>query len=150
MSNILYKERSASFGLKSAAATSAALLLVYGGYFLVVGLNATEDAVKQFAYKPLMIATVVPLLLLMAVSHGVMGALAPEEANTIDERDRQIGWRSSSLSGYVLACGVFGVLVMLLFDVATFYVANALLLAWVVAELAHHFSKIWLYMRMNG
>jgi hypothetical protein len=150
MSKILYKANSVSFGLKSSVATAATLLVVYGGYFAVIGLNASERAIDEFAYKPLMIATVVPLALLMAITHGVMGALSPDDANTVDERDRQIGWRSASLSGYVLACGVFGVLVMLLLDVAPFYVANALLFVWVLAELAHHVSKIWLYSRMNG
>lgn len=130
--------------------TVAALLVVHGSYFAIIAANIDNRAIEDFAYKPLMIVAFAFLAVVMAVSHIVLAVLAPGDANSNDERDRQIEWRSSSLGGYVLASGVFGVLVLALFEAASFYVANALLLAWVLAELTHQLAKIPLYLRTSG
>lgn len=149
MSKILDNDATLSFPLKSSIATVATLTVVFGGYFTLLALNLSDQAVVEFAYKPLMIATIVPLALLMAVTHGALAALAPRDAGERDERDRQIDWRAAHLGGYVLAVGVFGVLVLALLEAESFYVANALLLAWVLAELARQIARIVLYSRMS-
>ena len=133
-----------SFPQKSSLATIVAMLAVYGCYFSIVGARVDGD-VEAVAYKPLLVVTVVALAVLMAVSHAVLAMLWPREADVVDERDRQIAWRSDRVGGYVLAVGVCGVLSLALAEAPYFYIANAALLAWVLAELSGHMVKLALY-----
>jgi hypothetical protein len=55
--------------------------------------------------------------------------------------------RGERVGGYVLAVGVFGGLVLAMAELAPFYIAHALLLAWVLAELVEGATKIALYRR---
>jgi uncharacterized membrane protein len=149
VSNILDKEPTMTFPLKSAITTIGALILVYGGYFAILSTRVDDDAIRQFAYKPLLVLSAVAVAMLMAMSHGVLAALSPSDANAYDERDRQIGWRSSRIGSYVMAVGVFAVLVLVLYEAEHFYIANALLLVWVLAELADQLAKVYFYAQTN-
>ncbi|MDF2744585.1 MAG: hypothetical protein K0S88_5963 [Actinomycetia bacterium] len=71
----------------------------------------------------------------------------PREAAASDERDRLIAPRGERVGGYVLAVGVFAGLVLAMAELAPFYIAHALLLAWVLAELVEGATKIVLYRR---
>jgi hypothetical protein len=55
--------------------------------------------------------------------------------------------RGERVGGYVLAVGVFGGLVLAMAELAPFYIAHALLLAWVLAALVEGATKIALYRR---
>ena len=138
-----------SFPQKSSLATVVALVAVYGCYFAVVGVRLDGD-VEAVAYKPFLVLAVVVLAVLMAVSHTALALLWPHDADVVDERDRQIGWRSDRVGGYVLAVGVCGVLTLALVEAPHFYIANAALLAWVLAELSGHVTRLALYRRGGG
>jgi hypothetical protein len=55
--------------------------------------------------------------------------------------------RSERVGGYVLAVGVFIGLVLAMAEFPHFYIAHALLLAWVLAELTDNVLKVWRYRR---
>jgi hypothetical protein len=135
-----------SFQEKSAIAITAALIVVYGAYFTIVGRLLGGPA-GDVAYKPLLILAVVPLTVLAAISHIVLALTDWKGANSYDERDRVIARRAERIGGYVLAVGVFAGLVLAMAEVRHSYIANALMLAWVLAELTDNAMKIVFYRR---
>ncbi len=95
----------------------------------------------------MIIATVPPLIILAALSHIVLALANPKEANANDEQDRLITLRAERIGGYVLAVGVFAGIVLAMIESPYFYIANALLLAWVLAEITDGITKVVLYRR---
>jgi hypothetical protein len=137
-----------SFQEKSAIAIIGSLVIVYGAYFaLVARISLASTEAAGIAYKPLLILATVPLAALAAVSHIVLAIRSPKEANSYDERDRLITLRAERLGGYVLAVGVCAGVVLAMLELRQFYIAHALLLAWVLAELADNVAKVVLYRR---
>jgi hypothetical protein len=136
-----------TFPEKSAIAMTAVLTVVYGAYFVVIGVWLSTTPADEIAYQPLMIIAIFPLAILAAVSHTVLAITSPKEANAYDERDRLITLRSERLGGYVLAVTVFAGLVLAMAGFHQFYIANILLLGWVLAEIGDNAWKILLYRR---
>ena len=64
-----------------------------------------------------------------------------------DERGRLIALRSERLSGYILAVGMFAGIVLAMLQTETFWIAQALLGAWVLAEVSEGVAKLVLYQR---
>ena len=63
-----------------------------------------------------------------------------------DERDQLIKLRGQQFSGYLLAVGMFsGILLSMLLQVHPFWIAQALIGAWVVAEIGGGVTKLVLY-----
>ena len=135
------------FQEKSAIVMTAILIVVYGAYFALLGLWLTSTPADEITYQPLLVIVVVPLAILAAASHIVLALLNPKEANQYDERDRLVTLRSERLSGYVLALGVFIGIVLAMLEVTWFWIANALMLAWVLAEIVDGVTKVVLYRR---
>ena len=136
-----------TFQAKSAMLMTIALVVVYGIYFFVVGSWATTTPADQIVYQPLMIAAIVPLVILAVLGHVVIALINPKEAAAFDERDRLIDLRGERIGAYVLAVGVFVGLVLAMVESAQFWIAQALLLAWVLAEISDNVSKLVLYRR---
>lgn len=135
------------FQEKSAIVMTAILIVVYGAYFAILGLWLRSTPADEITYQPLLIVAVVPLTVLAASSHIVLALFNPKEANQYDERDRQVTMRAERLGGYVLALGVFAGIVLAAFEVTWFWIANTLMLAWVLAEIADGVAKVVLYRR---
>lgn len=133
------------FQEKSAIVTTAILIVVYGAYFAILGLWLQSTPADEIPYQPLLIVAVIPLTILAAFSHIVLALFNPKEANQYDERDRLVTLRSERLGGYVLAVGVFAGIVLAAIEVTWFWIANALMLAWVLAEVADGVTKVALY-----
>ena len=136
-----------TFQAKSAMLMTIALVVVYGSYFFVVGSWAITTPADQIVYQPLMIAAIVPLVILAVLGHIVVALINPKEANAYDERDRLIDLRGERIGAYVLAVGVFAGLVLAMVESAQFWIAQALLFAWVLAEISDNVSKLVLYRR---
>lgn len=132
---------------KSPIVMTAILIGVYGAYFAIVGRWLTRAPGDEISYQPLLVIVVIPLTILAAISHIVLALIYPKEANQYDERDRLVTLRSERLSGYVLAVGVFTGIVLAMFEVTWFWIANALMLAWVLAEVVDGVTKVVLYRR---
>lgn len=137
-----------SFQEKGAIVMTSVLVIVYGIYFTAVWRLLSTTSADEVVYQPLMIiATVPPLIILAVLSHIVLALANPKEANANDERDRLITLRAERIGGYVLAMGVFAGIVLAMIESPYFYIANALLLAWVLAEITERITKVVLYRR---
>lgn len=137
-----------SFQERSSATIIGVLLLTFGVYFGVV-IGGVDRRVDEFVYKPLLILAVIVLAGLMAVSHTILAAVSPKEANMLDERDRSISQRADQVGGVLLGVAVLAVIALAMFEVAHVYIANALLLGLVAAQIAAETTKLWLYRRAS-
>jgi hypothetical protein len=135
------------FQEKSAIATIGALVVVYGAYFAIVARWLAVAPAGEIAYQPLLIVAIVPITVLAALSHIVLAVANPKEANAYDERDRLIALRAERVGGYVLAVGVFGAIVLAMAEAPQFFIAHALLLAWIAAQITDEAVKVVLYRR---
>ncbi len=136
-----------SFQEKSTVAMTGALIVVYGAYFAVVGAWLASTPTDEIVYQPLMVVAIVPLVVLIVLSHAVIAVAKPKEANAYDERDRIVALRGDRLGGHTLAVGVFVGLVLAMAEVSPFFIAHGLLLAWVLAEITGNATKLILYRR---
>ncbi|MFW6412780.1 MAG: hypothetical protein ACOC0V_01460 [Oceanicaulis sp.] len=128
-----------SFEEKSNLATLGVLLLVFGGYFLSLGLSASSGAVPGaapgVAFGPVIVGLTIGLVIWMIVTHVVLAILFSRDAQAgPDERDRTIERQADAEAGYVLGFGVITTLVLLITDVSGYWIAHALLGALVLSE----------------
>ena len=139
-----------SFKERSALLMAGSLVLVYGAYFCVVVRWLQVAPASEVAYQPLLIVATIPLVILAVVGHAVLALFSwgeLREAAVDDERDRLITIRSERIGGLVLSLGIAGGLVLAMFSVEHFFIANALLLIWVLAEIAEASTRVVLYRR---
>jgi len=96
-----------SFQEKSAWIMSFALLASSIFYFGVVMSMSQEVGHWAAPNLPVVVIYTVILTLIAIVGHVVIAVLAPKEANANpDEREREVVFRASHLSGYVFGVGV--------------------------------------------
>ncbi len=96
-----------SFQEKSAWLMSFALLASSLFYFGVVMSMSQEVGHLAAPNLPVVVIYTVILTLIAIVGHVVIAVLTPKQANaTPDEREREIVFRASHLSGYVFGVGV--------------------------------------------
>jgi len=136
-----------TFQEKSTLTMTAILVLVFGWYFtLVLGPIAGSPA-REVAYTGLMVAVVVLLVILAGVSHAALAIVFRSQANVDDERDRSIALRSGRVAGYVLVTGVCAGIGLAMMQSDTFWIAQALIGALVVAEVTEGVTRLVLYRR---
>jgi Na+-transporting NADH:ubiquinone oxidoreductase subunit NqrE len=137
-----------TFEEKSTLTMTLLLLTVFGGYFaLALGPVAASPSRQDAAFGLVIGATVV-LAILTTVSHIVLALINRKQASARqDERGRLIALRSERLSGYILAVGMFAGIVLAMLQTETFWIAQALLGAWVLAEVSEGVAKLVLYQR---
>lgn len=137
-----------TFVEKSTLTMTLVLVVVFGWYFALALGPVAASPDRQGAFTGLVLAATVVLAILAAVSHIVLALLFHRQANTAhDERDRLIALRSERLGGYILATGVFGGIVLAMLETTPFWIAQALLACWVLAEVSEGVAKLLLYRR---
>lgn len=137
-----------TFQEKSILTMTTILLVVFGWYFtLILGPIASAPD-RDEAYTGLLLAVVVLLVVLAVVSHVVLAlALGSQAGAQDDERGRLIGLRGEAVSGYILATGVCVGLWLTIVRAEPFWIAQVLLGALVLAEIAAGVVKLALFRR---
>lgn len=136
-----------SFQEKSTWVMLVIVALVYGTYFAIVFGDLDTDDVATVDYQGLMLATVIVLVILAIVAHIVIAAADPRDADTSDERDKEINRFGEYVGGYALGVGTLVGLGMAMAEVEPFWIANVLLLGLVASELVAGAVKVVLYRR---
>jgi hypothetical protein len=131
-----------SFQEKSIWMTLVANVAVYAFYFWRVLAIGEGDPARVGA----LFGEVVVLLIVVMVAGHVVLAIAhrPERK---DERDRRVATLAARNAYYVLASGGFCALGVAALSVGTFWYAQALLLALVLAEITKSASQLVYYRR---
>lgn len=123
-----------SFREKSTALMLGILVLVYGNYFLRIWGAMKTTAVESIDYQGQMLTVVIVLVVLAIIGHIVISALSPDDADTVDERDRAIEKSGDQWAGFVLAGFTLMGLALAMTEQAHFYVAQCLLAGLVLSE----------------
>ncbi len=132
-----------SFKEKSAAATLAVLVFVYGGYFLRMGDWRTLPPIE--AMDAVLIGTVVSLIVLLIVAHIVLSVFDRKQRE--DERDRMIELIGERNGGFVVGFGAVSAIIFLLLGTGPAQILHLLLAAMVLGEIVKLASQLWLYRR---
>lgn len=136
-----------TFSEKSAITMTAILVVVFSGYFaLVLGVLA-EKPERDLAYTGLLVGVAVVVTILAAASHVLLALMFRSQVNAYDERDQLVGLRSERVAGYVLAAGVCTGIGLAMAQVDAFWIAQALIASFVVAEVLEGIVKVVLYRR---
>jgi hypothetical protein len=135
-----------TFHQKSALIMTGLLIVVFGWYFALVLGTIAHGPARDVAYTAVLIVVVVLLTMLVTASHIVI-ALVSRADGSEDERDRMIVLRSERAAGYVLAIGVFAGIGLAIVRADTFWIAQALIAALVLAEITDGIIKLVLYRR---
>ncbi len=136
-----------SFHEKIAWSTLGSMLIVYGFYFYTVLSAAADTPVDEIAYQGLMVFMIVVFVVMVVVAAVVAAVVDPREADVTDERDRSIDRRGSSVGGAVLGAGILVPLVLAMVDAETFWIAQAILAALVLGQVAEEVTKVVAYRR---
>ena len=136
-----------SFEEKSTWAVLITFILVYGWYFFEVSARLITGDVAGVEYKSLMGVTVVMLIVISIVTHIAITVMAPDESDKADERDREINLRGEYLGGFIVSVAALLGIGLALLELTHFWIANALLLGLVIAEIVTDCTKIFLYRR---
>jgi len=125
-----YRERTAWLAL-------IAMVVTYGPYFTVVGLDLIPvDPLPNLRQLGLFAATAIVQMLILAVGHLYLRhSMADEARCPPDERDRAISYRARNFSYYVLISGMILVGCVLPFTAGGWSIVNAALFMIVAAEL---------------
>lgn len=136
-----------SFREKSAWISFVSILAIFGIYFTAVGMAM----VGRFDYSRifgLFIQLVIALVIIEITLHIIVAIRAPREAEApTDERERLISLKAHRVGGYTLAAGVFLGIYTVHLGANAGQVAHAVLLAFVVAQLARYGTEIALHRR---
>ena len=140
-----------SFNEKSRWIALVANLGIWGWYFLTIGRAFAAGAPDQRQLLALTIPVVIWLTVVTVVAHVIVALLNPGEAKTgLDERERKIAADATRRAYDLLSIGIFGVVVGSAFYWNTFFVVNALLLVFIVAECVRYGIEIVTYRRMEA
>lgn len=138
-----------TFQEKSTLAMTGILLLVLGSYFTLVFTVIAASPDRGLAFTGLMVVAVVMLVILAAVSHIVLAVVFRAWADSgEDERGRFIRLRAERTGRYVLAVGVCAGIGLAVVQTDTFWIAQALIGALVLAEVVEGIEKLVLFRRL--
>jgi hypothetical protein len=136
---------SASFEEKSVWIQLLATAGVLGAYFVIAGRMYSVGVRHLVPYVPLFAVAVVALVAVLVVGHvAVVLANRPEGP---DERDRLIGWRAESNSGWILAAGVILAIMGMIASYDDVVIAHVLLLSLLGSQLTAFVLQLVYYRR---
>lgn len=136
-----------SFQAKSTVVTMIAMVGAYGWYGVTVSRLATDSPVSAISYQPLVFIVAVPLVVLATIGHIAISALNPSEADSSDERDREIARRGGVVGGWVVSAAALAALFASMAELDYFWLAQLLIAGLVLAELADGAWRLVLYRR---
>lgn len=131
-----------AFKEKSAWISLAAHGLIYGAYFAALA-QAWDTPGREPFGAPMLFGAIVAFVVLMIALTSVAAIMAPKDATApADEREQLIALKAERVGAYTLATAVVLLIGALLLDWNSFLVANLLLAAMVIAELAKAGAQI--------
>jgi hypothetical protein len=135
----------ASFEEKSVWIQLVATAGVLGAYFLIAGRMYSVGVRHLVPYVPLFAVAVVALVAVLVAGH--IAAVVVKRPDGPDERDRLIGWRAESNSGWILAAGVVLAIMGMIASYDDVVIAHMLLLSLLCSQLTAFVLQLVYYRR---
>ena len=137
-----------TFHEKSAATMLGLLSIVYGWYFIGVFGQLADAPAREIAFRGMLLASVVVLVVLAVASHIVLAIASYRDLDVpTDERDRLITMRAERFGGWFVAGGATLGLLLIIADVESFWTANAILAGLVIGQIVEYASMLISYRR---
>lgn len=116
-----------------------ALVVVFGTYFTVVGIQQSHAAPSFLARIGTLAVALTSLAIIAGIAHLIIHLRnARHEPAMPDERDHLIELRASSVAYYVLMAGMILVGCIMPFGNSTWDTVHTALLTIAIAEIVHH------------
>ncbi len=125
--------------------TLCALGVVLAAYLSVAGTMLRADVTELVAYVPVFAISVVLLIVLMTA--GSIAAAVLGRADSRDERDRLIAWRSEANASWVVGLGVLAGICAMVVAIPNVWVAHLLLLSLFLSEILKAGLQLFYYRR---
>jgi hypothetical protein len=123
-------------------------LLVWGWYFAILARALSAGYPDEPHLLALAVPAVLAITVINIVAHVAVAILKPKEARTsLDERERDIARRATSIAYHIFSVAVFGVFVIAFWTWNVFVTINAVLFAFILAESARYLIEIIAYRR---
>ncbi|MFC8190401.1 hypothetical protein ACFUMH_01925 [Cellulomonas sp. NPDC057328] len=116
-------------------------------YVVIVLGRADGGDPTHVAYVPTLIWTVVVSALAPTLGRVLVEVVRPSDTHRADVRDREIDRRGEYVGGIVLGVAMVGPFALALADADTFWVANAIYTAYVLAAVVGSAVKLVAYRR---
>jgi len=140
----------ASFEEKSVWIQLVGTVIGLGAYFLIAGRMLAAGITALPAYLGVFLAAILFMVGVLVVGHIVAAIVSRRNDFDSDERDRIIGWRAESNSGWVLAAGVVCALGAMVAGIELAWIANGLLASLFLSEVLGYVMRIVYYRRGMG
>jgi len=140
----------ASFEEKSVWIQLVGMIIGLGAYFVTAGRMLAAGITALPAYLGVFLAAVLFMVVVLVVGHIVVAIFSRRNDFDTDERDRIIGWRAESNSGWVVAAGVVCALGAMVAGIELAWIANGLLASLFLSEVLGYVLRIVYYRRGMG
>lgn len=138
-----------TFQEKSILTMTGILLVVFGSYFALVLTVIADAPDRDLAFTGLLLGAVVVLAIVAAASHVALAVVFRAWAESDeDERGQLITLRAERIARFMLATGVCAGIALAVMQTDTFWIAQALVGALVLAEVLEGIAKLVLYRRL--
>ena len=134
-----------SFEEKSVWIQLIAMLAVLGGYGFVASQMLSRGVTALPAYVAVFVVSVILMVVVIVAGHVAMAVAG--RTDHPDERDRLIGWRAESNSGWLVATGVLAGITAMVLSVPAVWVAHLLLLSLFLSEVLKLVLQLVYYRR---
>ncbi|NYE94539.1 hypothetical protein FHU41_000760 [Psychromicrobium silvestre] len=122
-------------------------LVSYLSYLVIVLSMSTNTPLTEISYAPAMFWTIGGSILLSILVQILVGIFSPQDSGTKDQRDREIGRFGDYIGQAFLVIGGVGALLLAIFELGYFWIANLLYLAFVLSAILSSTAKIFAYRR---
>ena len=145
MSIILYMGVAMSYEEKSTWVMGVLAVVAYGIYVAVVLGMAQETPLTEVDYVPAIFWTIGGSIVTSIVIHMFIGAR--KNVDKRDPRDRDIYRRGEYIGQSFLVIGALGAMLLAMFEFDTFWIANAIYLAFILSAILSFIAKSVFYRR---
>jgi hypothetical protein len=115
-------------------------------YFATIVGQVTTVPVAEIAYQDRLLAAIAATIVLAIVGMIAIAIVSPDQDKS-DQRDKDIDRRGEYVGGTVLAVAMIVPFGLAMGDIASFWIANTMYLAFVVAAICGTTVKLVLYHR---
>ncbi len=147
MSNIPDTIAEMAFPEKSAWAMVAVSAVALSYYLVAILGRAGDQPLAQVPYVGTMLWTIGGAIVASIVLHILLAIASPKEADKKDQRDREIERFSEHVGRSFVVIGGLAAMVMAMFELQHFWIANAIYLGFALSGLLESVTKIVAYRR---
>ena len=134
-----------AFEEKSAWIMGIVSVVAYAAYaFIVLDLGRAVP-LAEVDYVPAMLGTIGAAIVVSILLHIIVGVISRKDAGKKDQRDRQIYRMGEYVGQSFVVAGAIAAMLLAMFELPHFWIANALYLAFVLSAILGTIAKLVSY-----